>query len=242
MRRRFRPALVPSLAFVLLLPLLLWLGWWQVDRAREKEALQADYDQRADQTVRIAPHVQPVGDLQFYHVAVRGYYEPAYQVLIDNRVHLGQAGYYVVTPLRIEHSDTRVLVNRGWIPLGESRQHPPAIETPAGLQEVSGVATVPAEKVFTLGPVVSAGGGWQAVWEFLDMKRYARSVPFPMQPVVVLLDPASRAGGFVREWERLDAGIAVHEAYAFQWFTLAITLIVIYVALNVRQYKKDSQT
>ena len=83
--------------------------------------------------------------------------------------------------------------------------------------------------------------GWQLVWQNMDMARYQAAVPFPVQPVVVLLDPESPAGGFTREWSRLNAGIAVHRGYAFQWFMLAVGLVVIYFFMSLRRDGAEQQ-
>jgi surfeit locus 1 family protein len=215
--------------------LFVGLGFWQLDRAGQKHAVQAAYDARlSDARVQIEPRLQAADDLRFYRVIVEGTYEPRYQVLIDNRIHNGRVGYHVITPLRIRGSDVRVLVNRGWVPLGQSRELLPQAPAPDGLQKVTGVATVPRDKVFTLGRPEPLGATWTPLWQHMDMKRYAEAVRFALQPVVVLLDPDSAAGGFERQWLRLDAGIAVHQGYAFQWFMLAVALLVIYAVIGVR--------
>lgn len=236
MTRRFRAGLVPTLAVLALLPVLLALGWWQLQRAAEKQSLQEEYDVRAlGPAVKIEPRPQRAEDLRFYRVSARGHYEPQRQVLIDNRVHQGRAGFHVVTPLRVDGSEVRVLVNRGWIPLGSDRAHLPPVETPTGLQEIAGVATVPASMPFRLGPEAALQDNGQTVWQHMDLARFAGAVPYPVQPVVILLDPQSPAGGFTRDWTRLDAGIAVHQGYAFQWFMLAATLLAIYLFLGFRR-------
>jgi surfeit locus 1 family protein len=173
--------------------------------------------------------------LRYRPVQVRGRYEPAYQILLDNRVHQGQAGYHVLTPLRIEGGSVRVLVNRGWVAVGPDRRQLPQLETPAETVEISGVATVPHGKEFRLGGASPAGPGWQPVWLYLDLREYAKQVPFPVQPGVILLDPQSHAGGFVRHWGRLDAGIQTHQGYALTWFSLAVALLAIYILVNVRR-------
>ncbi len=234
MQRRFHPRLILSVFVAILLPLFLYLGYWQLQRAEEKRVLQAAYDTRASGAhVPVQARVQPADELQFYRVSAQGYYETDYQLLVDNRVHQGHVGYYVITPLRLQGSDVRLLVNRGWIPLGVDRAHLPRIETPFNLQEVVGVATVPLEKGFTLEKPEATGNSWQPVWQRLDLVRYAAVAPFPIQPVVLLLDP-SATGGFTREWGRLDAGIAVHQGYAFQWFALAVLLLGIYLFVGQR--------
>lgn len=227
---------------MVLLPLFLYLGYWQLQRAEEKRALQAEYDARAaGPAVKVEPRLQRPEALQFYRVVAQGYYETDRQVLLDNRVHWGQAGYDVITPLRLQDSDVRLLVNRGWIPLGEDRRQLPVIDTPKSLQQITGVATVPSEKYFMLAKPAPLDHGWRPVWQQMDMERYATAVPFPVQPVVVLLDPQSPAGGFTRDWPRLDAGIAVHQGYAFQWFMLAGTLIAIYLFMSLRGSGADKQ-
>lgn len=231
----FRPPLIATLAVVLLVPGMVGLGMWQLKRADEKRELQAQYDRRATaEPLTLGAQLREAAELRFHRVRVRGEYETRYQLLLDNRIHKGRPGYHVLTPLRIEDSELRVLVNRGWIELGADRQRLPAIETPVGAVEVLGVATVPAEHQFILGELEPVRATGPTVWQQLDLARYARAVPFKLQPVVILLDAASPAGGFVREWARLDAGIAVHQGYAFQWFALAATLLVLYVFFGRR--------
>ena len=46
MRGAFRPGLLPTLVVLGLLPVLLWLGTWQLQRADEKRALLASYEAR----------------------------------------------------------------------------------------------------------------------------------------------------------------------------------------------------
>ena len=62
-----------------------------------------------------------------------------------------------------------------------------------------------------------------------------------MQPVLILLNPGS-PGGFAREWSRLDAGIAMHEGYAYQWFVLAGVLLVVYLVITLRRAERDDRT
>ena len=240
--RRFRPTPIPTLVVIILFPILVGLGFWQLDRAEQKRVIQAEYDARSqDAPVGIGPRLQDADTLRFYHVTTKGGYDSDYQVLIDNRVQAGQAGYYVITPLRISGGDIRVLVNRGWIRLGASREDLPEIDTPTGRLTIGGVATVPSENVFQLAEPPALTDKWQTVWQHMDMKRYAEAVPFPVQPVVILLDPASPAGGFDRQWVRLDAGIAIHHGYAFQWFMLATALLVIWLVVNLRRRNKTQE-
>ena len=241
MKLSFRPSLVPTLTFLILLPLMMWMGFWQLDRAEQKRTLQAEYDARVDaEPVSLGAERWHPDDARFRRLTLKGYYETDYQILVDNRVHQGVVGYYVITPLRVGDSSLRVLINRGWIPLGQDRQHLPVIETPKDMQTITGVAMVPGDRYFTLGETHPAPGTWQTVWQNMDLGEYAKAVPFKVQPVVVLLDGNSQAGGYVREWTRLDAGIATHQSYAMQWFSLSIALVAIYLLVNTRRIRDSS--
>lgn len=235
--RRLKAALWPTLALAVLVPTFLALGYWQLERADEKRRLQTEYDSRAAQApVPVGAQRRPAEALRFHRVEASGRYQPAYQFLLDNRVHRGVAGYHVITPLKIEGGETRVLVNRGWIAPGPDRQQLPEVETPGARVRITGVATVPQDAPLLLGALPE--NDWEPVWQRLDLERYARLVPFPIQPVVVLLDPESPGGGFTRAWSRLDAGIAVHKGYAFQWFALAAAALVIYGVLMRRSVRR----
>ena len=231
---------LPLVAGLLLVVLFLGLGIWQLQRANEKQALQTEYDRRAHRSaVPLKASLQTAAEIRFHRVEAIGRYESEYQILLDNRVHRGIAGYHVLTPLRLEGSDTRVLVNRGWVPIGADRGQLPDTSIPAGLVTIAGIAIEPHARPFVLGALSPLVRESPTVWQQLDLERYADTVPFPVQPILVLLDAQNSAGGFVRAWSRLDAGIAVHHGYAFQWFTLALATLVVYVFL-VRRHQRKS--
>ena len=92
------------------------LGNWQSERAAQKRAAGTSIEQ----------------------VALRGEFDPKYTVYLDNKVYRGRPGYHVVQPLRLA-GGKHVLVNRGWIASGPSRDRLPEIRTPAGEIALSGV-------------------------------------------------------------------------------------------------------
>ena len=233
----FRPRLLPTLAAALLVPLFISFGQWQWNKASVKGDLQTLLDARsAEPPVQIPAALADGQSLRYRRVVARGVYEPAQQILIDNRIYREQAGYHVVTPLHIEGSEMRVLVNRGWIPaLAEHRQLPD-VATPGGVVEVSGMAIVPGTRFFTLGADAGRDGAqWQRVWQNLDLPGYSRSISFPLQPVVIQLAPDSAAGGFAREWPRPDERLEKHVSYALQWWGFAAATVAIWLAVNFRR-------
>ena len=234
---QFKPKLVPTIATMLLLPLLINLGLWQSDKADLKQAKQELFEKRVmEAPISIGSEPVDLETIRYSRVVAQGIYEPEFQILLDNQVYKGQAGYYVFTPLRISGSSMRILVNRGWVPLGADRNTLPVINTPLNEIEVIGYAHDPSGKFFELGkPADMKPGSWQKVWQNLDMKRYALAVNFPLQSAVILLDPTSASGGFVREWPKPDFRIDVNRGYALQWYFMSIALVVIYLVTNFKK-------
>ncbi len=245
----FQPKLIPTLATLMVLPLLMSLGLWQANKAEQKQAMQDVYDKRGkSELAQIGTEPITVESVRFSRVKARGYYEPAYQIMIDNQISKGRAGYHVITPLHISGSNMRVLVNRGWVAVGADRNILPVIDIPQGEVEVTGYAHDPSGKYLELGTPEIKQESWQIVWQNLNIKRYTEAVSFPMHPIIILLDPASlsdttsSAGGFVRDWPRPDSRIDVHRGYAIQWYLLSIALLVIYLVTNLKKIPTEDHT
>ena len=218
-------------------PGLLWLGLWQLDRASQKQALEARFLIQLQQ--------EPIGldgmnadaafqDLRYRRMSGAGRYLTRH-FLLDNRTHRGVAGYHVLTPFEIEHgTNLGVIVNRGWIPVGVSRQSLPRISVPDEVVIVNGRIRIPGES-FLLGEAGYRNDLWPRVVQNIDLVQMEKALRLRLLPIVVELDPADRYG-FERHW-RPYGGLHPerHRAYAFQWFALALTLVVIYVVVNFRR-------
>jgi surfeit locus 1 family protein len=225
---------------ILMLLLCVKLGFWQLNKAAIKQALQAQLIMRQDEpAVALPDKIASLEDWRYKRVKFSGQYDTRYQLLLDNQVEDTVAGYHVLTPMQVKGSKLYVLVNRGWIPRANAKVGTaiavPSVETPSGLQELEGDISLPAAKFFTLEAPAPKDGKRQTVWQHLDITRYAKSVPFAVQPFVVRLYPNSKAGGFVRNWPPPGERVTMHLGYAYQWFGFAVTLFVIFIVLNVKQ-------
>ena len=192
--RRFRPSVWGGALAVVVAAGCIQLGNWQHAKADRKQAAQTLLDQRSiDAPVSLGATPVDAEALRSRPVVVRGRFDTAHQILLDNRIHREQAGYHVITPLHIEGSDMRVLVNRGWVPASALHNDLPQVDTPVGPVNLHGTAVVPGTRFFTLGNEPS-GEGWQPVWQNLDLARFTTLVPYPVQPVVVQLAADAKPG------------------------------------------------
>ena len=226
---RFAPRLVPTLAAVAMIALLVSLGRWQVARAAEKQARQALLEQRMkEQGVRLGASVSDAAAMLYRHVVAEGRYVPEGQVFIDNRMHLGRAGFHVMTPLRLDSGAT-VLVNRGWIARDAQYPRPPAVTVPAGAVTVAGLAATPPARVLELSSETVTGN----VWQNLSFDRYRERMRIDVMPFEILA--SSPAPGLAAVEETPDAGVARHQEYALTWFSLAATVLVLWIAVNTKR-------
>ncbi len=236
----FTPGLWPTLATLILLPFLTGLGLWQLERAGWKQALIDTHAARTREPAvglsALLP-VTPAGE--YRHVTVEGRYDLGHQLLLDNRLHRGRAGYHVLTPLRPADGSTTVLVNRGWVPTGPSRSVLPPLEGPDARVRLSALVKLPPQETFRLGEEEERHAGWPQVVQSIDMAELEERLGYALLPVVLWLDPED-AHGFERDWKPVH-GISPdkHRAYAMQWFTLAVVLILIYLGVNMRRIERE---
>lgn len=232
--RVFAPGLVPTLAMLPLLALLLWLGSWQHQRAGEKRALWDSFERGADRTTPLPAAGAPPLE-RYAHVRVEGAYLPERQVLLDNLTHAERAGYRVLTPLQ-RPDGTVVLVDRGWVPLGRTRQDLPDVAVGAEPRVVTGrVDRLPRAGIELAD--APDGTGWPRVLGFPRMAQVERVLGRPLYPQVVLLDP-SLPDGYVRRWQPPGLPPERHLGYSVQWYALAATLLVLWVVVNLKKRER----
>ena len=146
---RFRPKLLPSVGTACLLALFIHLGLWQSGKgeralaAREQHAARAQLGPTHVGSTLLDPELTQDAPL-----VVTGTYDAADSFYVDNRQMDGRPGLHKVTPLKIDGTQTRILINRGWVPWGTSRSQLPTVDTPTQTVTLTGIAAVPTSRVF----------------------------------------------------------------------------------------------
>jgi surfeit locus 1 family protein len=236
---QFKPRLLPSLMVLILLPVLLRLGFWQLARADQKRAILAAQSAKLALPPKIIDRqFTDTENLEFRRLEISGTFLNQYQIFIDNKVHQGEVGYDVVTPLQIKNSKQFVLVNRGWVPQGESRAVLPVIDTPAKEVSLVGIAKYHPKDVVSFGAANRSNKGWPAVVRWIDIKALQTETKLDLLPFLLLLDPKSQYG-FVCEWTFVNMPPEKHVSYAVQWFGMAAVLLVIYLVVNLKRTTKS---
>ncbi|MGD8926248.1 MAG: SURF1 family protein, partial [Thioalkalispiraceae bacterium] len=235
---QFTPKIIPTLVTLVLLPVLISLGIWQLHRADEKREILAKQEARHDMPpIDIDDKNETRDKLEFRRLQVVGKFLKEYLILVDNKVHQGQAGYYVVTPLRIKGTDTAVLVNRGWVKATNSREVLPDVSTPSDDLTIRGTAKYDTKDIFTFGDENRLGKDWPALVRWIDIKALARDIPYKLKPFLILQEPGATQE-FVREWTFVNSSPDRNMSYAAQWFTLAAALLIIFFVVNTKRINR----
>lgn len=225
----FRPLLWPTLILVSGLPVLLWLGFWQLDRLEWKLGLIAQMDARLSaEPVTFDAAAITVPDDEYLRVDVTG-------TLVDREFHwLTQSpdfgiGYNVYQPLVLSGGG-HVMVNMGFVPEALKSEEKRA---PASGEVVLTALIRQGEIPGTLDAVNDVTGN---IWFTRDVGAMGAEtglgafLPYYLQKE----GPIGQA-----EWPKpADSRIAIvnnHLDYALTWFGLAVTLIVIYIAFHIAQ-------
>ena len=219
---------ISLLLFVTILGLLIGLAGWQWHRFREKRALEELAGARAGESrLLLSASTQDRPDLYERKVKLIGCYDQNHQILIDNQVYRGMAGYYVLTPFRMQASTVLILVNRGWIALGADRNKLPPLPVQRECTEIKGtVEHFPSVGMRLQGDDIPTAG-WPSVVQVVNVAILSQRLGLSISPYQVLLD-AAMDDGFVREWKKKPVLSAQrHLAYAFQWLMLALAWFVL---------------
>jgi surfeit locus 1 family protein len=216
------------------------LGAWQLRRAESSRATIAQFTSGAAETALERLPTTLDADDRFRRVETRGSYVAAPQFLLDNMLHEGVAGYYVLTALRVPGSREHVLVNRGWVPAGGDRRVLPNVAVETAPRSVTGrLERLPRPGLRLGGDETDrpASGEPLAVLQYPTAEDLARELGEPVFDYQLLLDPAA-PDGYVRDWRPPAVPPERHLGYAGQWLALALGAFAAAIVMAVRTVRR----
>lgn len=227
LRLTWHPNWRVTLLAALLLPVLLALGGWQLNRADEKAALQAAFEarQRAP-AVQLTAAAEPA---DYTRVWLRGRFDNDHQFLLDNRMWRGQYGFQVLAPF-VTAEGFEVLVNRGWIAGDPGRRTVPAVPPATGTTTVSGHVYRELSSPLATTAGVSSDG-WPKVVQAATPAAVSALLGRPLPSFSVRID-GDAPGALAVDWPVINQSPAMHTGYAVQWFGLAVALVAAWLAAS----------
>ena len=230
---KFDPEWRITLFTLVLVPVMVGLGFWQLDRADEKAALATRFEQRQAQPP--APLNEIWGNsaeaLAYQPVRLRGTFVPGAYFLLDNRIQGGRFGYEVLGVLQLEASADTVLLNRGWVAGDPARLEMPQVPQPTGPLEISGHVYVAPGEPYLLAEQTLLPG-WPKLVQAVELDKLGPAATAltggSVFPYPVRIDADSPAALSV-DWQVINVSPDKHHGYAVQWFTMATVLFIFYL-------------
>lgn len=233
----FNPGIVSSLVTVALLYVMVSLGFWQADKADYKADLQLKLEQRKTLSPVNLRELPSLGESRRYlPVELAGEYDVQHSLLLDNITLNRQVGYHVFTPFIID-DDKTILVIRGFIAQGKTRDQLPDINTPVGKINLQGLLDNTPSKTLVLAENVQETSRWPVVLQYIDLEEIKQLLGYELYDMVLWLAP-DEAGSFEYDLPVLNLNSAKNYGYAFQWFAMSLALFIIYIVVNTKRSKK----
>jgi cytochrome oxidase assembly protein ShyY1 len=209
--------------------LMIWLGFWQLDRLDQRKAFNEAVVERSDEPpvsltdLLSEPDFDPA-TAEWRRVTVEGTWLPG-QVIVFNRTQNGQPGDNIVTPLLLDGHDGQdsltVLINRGFVPVGVDDPGPPEIG-------VEVLARVRPSQERQRGGLTDATDGPVTEIRRVDIPQLALQMDGNVAPVyldlIASIPEAGPSAPIPVPAPTVDDG--PHLSYAMQWFIFALAVMV----------------
>jgi surfeit locus 1 family protein len=215
------------------------LGFWQLSRWHEKQALNAATLAALTEPPVVLGAEWPSADaLAGRRVEVRGRFDASRQVLLVNRVHAGAPGVHAVTPLRTGGGRV-VLVDRGWLFAADGSNATPRLGADTSERVVIGIAEAVARR--------GKSPAWRArstdslaLWTAvrLDPDSLAARFPYALASIVIRELPGPGVPDEPRRSMPAALDTTMHLSYAVQWFLFATILLGGSLLLSVRRRRE----
>lgn len=216
------------------------LGWWQLDRAAQKKAIQHAIESQAAADV-LPSSALPATEVQaeamrYRRVTIRGQWLSEYTVYLENRQMRGLPGFFVMTPLKLPAGDA-VLVQRGWLPRNMAdRTKIAPYRTLEGEVEVTGRVMAWPSRLTALGADASG-----PIRQNLDFADEAVRVQRSLRPLAIaeLEQPGNADDGLLRDWPMPAVDVHKHYGYAAQWFAFCALSAGLYVWFQLIRPRRE---
>lgn len=228
---RFTPNWLMLMLATLVIALFVRLGVWQMQRADEKMNMLQAQSVFATQKAT-AWNFNTSAPAQYQNIYVQGHYLPN-KWLLDNQHYQHQFGYSVLSALELG-DDSVVIVDRGWVIGDSTRRSFPKTPIPKEEMRIEGSVYFPSSNPWLLGPEMEIKQNNVIIFEQINTKLWSQLLQKRVHPFIIRLNK-QQANGFIREWETVSMPPQRHLAYAWQWFAMALAVLIIFIVLNLKK-------
>jgi surfeit locus 1 family protein len=231
-KNKFNPGKRITIFFVFFAFLFFSLGLWQIERGQAKTNLLDDFEKK----ILEKPSYINQKSQKWDRVYVEGIWDSSNQILIDNVIRRGIAGYKVLTPLRMKETDQLILVDRGWIKQNTFRDQLPDIKLIQVDEVVSGILEIPELGLVLSDDLVSKE--WPKISQTKNLGVIKNEYDENIFPMILLADPTLKNSLEYIKITPTNMTPIKHYGYSAQWFLMFLVLCFMYVWYG---YKRNAK-
>lgn len=231
-KNKFNPGTRITIFFIFFAFLFFSLGLWQIERGQSKQYLLDEFENNTQNN----PNVLNENSKKWDRVYVQGKWDSSKQVLIDNVINRGIAGFKVLTPLRILETDQLILIDRGWVKRNQSRENLPDITITENNERVSGILEYPELGLVLSGELVS--DNWPKVSQTKNLEIISKEYNEALYPLILVADPTSKNSLEYIKINPTNMTPVKHYGYSAQWFLMFLVLCFMYVWYGFKKNEK----
>ena len=222
-KNKFNPGIRITVFFIFFAILFFSLGLWQIERGQAKTTLLKEFDENSLK----APKSISKDSKKWDRVYIQGKWNGSEQILIDNVINRGIAGYKVITPFQLDETGELILVDRGWIKRNINIENLPDVSLIDIRERVSGILESPELGLMLSDEVVSEK--WPKISQTKNFEVISKEYNVPMFPLILLADPTSRYSLEYIKINPTNMTPVKHYGYSAQWFLMFLVLCGMYI-------------
>ncbi|RPG38508.1 MAG: SURF1 family protein [Gammaproteobacteria bacterium TMED225] len=231
-KNRFNPGIRITIFFIFFALLFFSLGVWQIERGQSKMKILNEFEEN----LKKMPEYLNEQSGKWDRVYVEGRWDNSEQILIDNSVNRGVAGYKVLTPFRINETNKIILIDRGWIKQNKYRNELPNIEITTLNETVSGILELPELGLVLSDDLVSKE--WPKISQSKNLEVLSKEYDESIYPFILLADPVLKNSLEYIKIVPTNMTPIKHYGYSAQWFLMFIVLCFMYIWYGYRRNAK----
>ena len=220
-----------DILFVATFLILLRLGFWQLDRADQKNEINQNYLERQS-SLEVFDETDINEENLWGKFSIEGEFTTSPNLYLDNQTYKREAGYVIYSPF-LTRENKVILVNRGWHDLIEDRNELPAVKKIIDTM-ISGILTkVPSHGIILNTENIENINDSSIRIQRIDVGelKEALNIQYEIYPFVLTLEPPIDEN-LKRHLILPVSNSEKNYGYAFQWFAFALTLLIIFITLR----------
>lgn len=236
-RYQFRVNIWYLIIFLIIQTLLNELGFWQLNRAKEKQYRIAQLEKGSQSVISSLDKIGETEIAQFQNVTLTVSLETQQFFLLDSKIHNKKPGYHVLNLVRDSVTNKTLLVNRGWVFAGKDRNKLPTIDLPPLDWKIEARVYPVAMEVITtsLAKIEKIDGHVRLPQlDISILEQLEKRFDIEIQPYILRLNKNSQ-GALITNWIWTNMSSEKHLAYAIQWFSLALAFLIISLIVSFKK-------